>query len=474
MNPRGFDFHFLRQLGWVFCSANGLLKIDYVVDGLPYLVEASWVVGEDFPQVSVLLHPVGHGPGDMAECPVAFDSLAITDLVVVHHEKVLQLSVAILDAPPEPIEIHDFLSREARLICDQNVDSLLILLPVWAEKDHHFKGDMAVLEFTLKMVGHNRLSFAIRCFESYRLYLVPVVFFDEGNELVLLHEAAFSFQRMVNQDISVGLDLADEGEVFRVQRLDQVGRVGIPGVEDDSREADSLGYGVINEFLRELDLAPEIVTGLFIEFLLLLIEFEIDREGLGRGNESRGDENVAHGFPAKNSAMLIPGTFCLLGVDLGTRRIVDSKHSVGCRSGGSLPLDESDSFVIELVVIPFGIGKEILQVFVIARSYSCHDFEVCSLHVLEQETDVEAEVEKLALGKEVRKPAEKLVDETAVNPENTHILCSSCGSVLLSQLPTIHGAKVFFEREFSRKASDERNLRFAEVTFMDFFKEGIF
>ena len=348
MNSRRFDFHFLRQLSWVLCGANGLLKIDYVVESLPDMVEGYWVVGEDFPQVSVLLHPVGHGPGDMAECPVAFDPLAFSDLIVVHHEEVLQLSGAILDAAPESIEIHDFLSREACVICDQNVDSLLILLPVWAEKDHYFQGDMAILEFTFEMIGHNGLGITIRCFESYRLYLVPVVFFDEGNELVLLHEAAFSFQRIVNQDISVCLDLTDEGEIFRVQRLDQVGRVGIPGVEDDSREADYLGYGVINEFLRELDFASEIMKGLFIEFLLLLIEFEIDREGLGRENKSRGDEDVAHGFAAKNSAMLIPCTFCLLGVDLGTRRIVDSKHSVGCRSGGSLPFDESNSFVIEL------------------------------------------------------------------------------------------------------------------------------
>jgi len=65
-------------------------------------------------------------------------------------------------------------------------------------------------------------------------------------------------------------------------------------------------------------------------------------------------------------------------------------------------------------------------------------------------------------------------DETAVNPENTHILCSFCGSVFFTQLPTIPGAKVFFDRESPRKASDGRNLRFAELTFMDIFKTGIF
>ena len=125
-------------------------------------------------------------------------------------------------------------------------------------------------------------------------------------------------------------------------------------------------------------------------------------------------------------------------------------------------------------MIPFGIGKEILKVFVFARGYSCHKFEVCSLHVLEQETDVEAEVEALTLGEKVREPAKKLVDETAFNPENTHILCSSCGSSGLLQLPTLHGAKAFLDRESPRKASDERNLRFAELTFMDIFKTGIY
>lgn len=125
-------------------------------------------------------------------------------------------------------------------------------------------------------------------------------------------------------------------------------------------------------------------------------------------------------------------------------------------------------------MIPFGIGKEILKVFVFARGYSCHKFEVCSLHVLEQETDVEAEVEALTLGEKVREPAKKLVDETAVDPENTHILCSFCGSSVLLQLPTIPGAKVFFDRESPRKASNERNLRFSEFMFIDFFRMGNF
>jgi len=474
MNSRGFDFQFFRQLGWVLCGGNGLVKTDYVVDGVPDIVEALRVVREDFSQISVLLDPVSQGPGDVAERPVTFDSLAISDLVVVHHEEVLQFSVAGLDTPPESIEIDDFLSRKTRVICDQNVDFLLILLSVGTEENHYFQWDMAVLEFAFELVGHDRLGFAILSFESYRLYLVPVVFFDEGNELVLLHEAAFSFHGMVDQDVSVGLDLADEGEVFRVQRLDQVGRMGIPGVEDDRREADFLGYSVIDEFLCELDLASEVVKSLLIEFLLFLIKLEIDGKALGFGHKGRGDENVAHGLTAKSSAMLIAGPFCLLGVDLGTRRIVDGKHSVCCRSCRSLPLDESDSLVIEFFVIPFGIREEILQVFVLARSSLCHDFEVRALHVPEQHADVEAEVEGLAPREEARKPAEKFVDETAVDPENSHILCSCCGSFRFSQLPTIHGAKVFIYRGSPRKASNERNLRFARLTFIDIFKTGIF
>jgi len=53
-----------------------------------------------------------------------------------------------------------------------------------------------------------------------------------------------------------------------------------------------------------------------------------------------------------------------------------------------------------------------------------------------------------ALREEARKPAEKFVDETAVYPEIAHILCSCFGSVFLLQLPTIHGAKGVFLREF--------------------------
>jgi hypothetical protein len=279
---------------------------------------------------------------------------------------------------------------------------------------------------------------------------------------------------MVNQDVSVGLGLSDEGEIPRVQRIDQIGRMGIPGVENDRRESDFLGYGIIDEFLCQLDLASEFVEGLFIKFLLFLIEFEIDREALRRGYKSRGDKDIAHGLAAKYSTMLIPGTFCLLCVDFGTRRIVDHKHSVCCRSCGSLPLDKSDSFVIEFVAIPFGIGKEILQSLVVTGRDFRHDFEVRSLHIPEEKTYVKAEVEELTLGEKVRKPAKKLVDETAVDPENTHILCSFLGSVLFAQPTTIPGAKVFFYRESPRKASNERNLRFSGLMFMDIFKAGIF
>jgi hypothetical protein len=458
MNSRGDDFQFLGQLSWVLCGANGLMEADYVVDGLPDFVQTFRAVRENFQQIAILLDPVSQGPSDVAECPVTFDSQVFSDLVAVHHEKVLQLSVAIIDSPPESIEIDDLLSGKTRFICDQNVHFLLILLSVWAEKNHKFKRNLAGLEFAFEVMGHDRLGFAVRGFESYRLYFVPVVFFDEGNEFVLLHGAAFSFHGIVDQDVSVGFDLADDGEIFGVQRLDKVGRMGIPGVENDRREADFLCYSVVDEFLCELDLASEVMDGLFIKLLLFLVKLEIDGKALGRRHKGRGDKNITHGLSAIGSTILISGPFSFPGVYLGPRRIVDGEHAVRRRSGRSLSLDESNSLVIELVVIPFGIRKEILQVFVFARSGLRHDFEVCALHVPEQHADVEAEVEGLTLREQARKTPEKSVDETAVDPENSHTLCSCCGSFRFSQLPTIHGEKVFFDRELPRKAPNGRNL----------------
>jgi len=474
MNPRGRDFQFLRQFFWPLCHANGLLKVDYVVDRQPDLVEVFSAVRDDFMQVSVLLDPVGHGPGDVTESPVAFDTATVSHLILVHHEKVLQLPVAIFNSPSEPIEICDFLSGKTRFICDQNVYFLLVLFPVGAEEDHEFQRDITVLELSFKEVGLDRLGFSLCRFESYWLYLVPIVFFDEGNELVLLHEAALSFNGMVNQDITVCFDLSYQGELSGVQVLEQLGRMRVPGIEDHSRKPDFFGYGVVDEFLCELNLASEFVSGLFIKLLLSLIKIKIDRKALGRRDKCRGDEDVAHGLATECSAMLVLGAFSILGVDLRARGIVDGKHTVRSRASRSMFFDKSDSFVVELVVIPFGIGKEILQVLVITGRNPRHDFHVGSFHVFEQKTDVEAEVEELAPGEEARKPAKKFVDETAVDPENTHILCSWFGSDGLSQLPTIKGAKEIFYRESPRKASNERNLRFTELTFMDYFREGVF
>jgi len=474
MKSHRFNPQFLCQFVGALCGINDLLERSYIIDGLLDIVEAFRVVGEGLPQISILFDPVSQGPGEMTERPVSFDPLSFSDLVLIHHEEVLQFSVAVLDAPPESIEIDNSLSRKTRIVCDQNMDFLLVFLSVRAEKNQNFQWNMAVLEFALELVGHNRLGFAIQGFEPYRLYFVPVVFFDEGNELVLLHGAAFSFDWMVDQDVSVGLGLTDEGEIFRVQRFDEIGRMGIPGVEDDRREADFLCYSVIDEFLSELDLASEVVKGLFVEFLLFLIESEIDGKTLGFGNKSRGNEDVAHGLVAKHSAMLISGSFCLFGIDFWTGGIIDGKNSVPCGSCSPLPLDEGNPLIVELVMIPFGIREKILKVFVLAQSHLCNDFHVRSLHVPEQKVDVKAEVEELAPREEARKPGEKFVDENVVEPQTTHILCSSYGGRGFSESPIIHGVKVFFYRGNKRKASNERKLWISRLTSMDFFETAIF
>ncbi len=106
------------------------LITDYVVEGLPDIVQALGAVRKNFQQMAILLDPVSQGPRDVAECPVTFDSQAFSDLVVVHHEEVLQLSVAVFDPPPESIEIDDLLSGKTIFICDQNLYFLLIFFPV--------------------------------------------------------------------------------------------------------------------------------------------------------------------------------------------------------------------------------------------------------------------------------------------------------------------------------------------------------
>lgn len=53
-------------------------------------------------------------------------------------------------------------------------------------------------------------------------------------------------------------------------------------------------------------------------------------------------------------------------------------------------------------------------------------------------------------------------------------LCSSCSCPDLLQLPAILWVKVFGFRESSHHASNERDLRFAAILFMDIFKSEIF
>ena len=125
-------------------------------------------------------------------------------------------------------------------------------------------------------------------------------------------------------------------------------------------------------------------------------------------------------------------------------------------------------------MIPLGFRKEVLQPLVFAGSGFGHDFYICALHVFEQNTDVKAEIEELALRKKTGESPKKLVDESTVGVEDMHDLCSSAGSDGLFQLPTIQRTRVFFYGINRLKASNECKLRNSELTFMDFFEMPIF
>ena len=474
MNSPGFNFQALRQLIWSFCQAKGLPESHYVIYGQPDFIESSRTIREDFRQVAILLDPIGECPGQMAEGPVSFNSFLSSDLIMVQHEEVLQLAEAAFNFPAKSIQIKDLLHGKPRVVCDQNMYFLWIFAAVRSEEDHDFQRYVTILELAFEVIGHNGFDFLIRSFDSYRLYFVPVVFFDEGDELVLLHEAAGLLDRMIESDVPVGLDLPDDGEILGVQRLNQLRRMGIPGIKNDSGKPDIPGYGVLDEILGQLNLASESMQVLFIEFLLLLVEFEMDGEVFGLRGKSRGDEDVADRLFPKDAAVLIACAFGLLRVDLGTGGIIDNQNTVRGRSGGGLFLDQGDSFVVEPVVIPFGIRKEILQVLVGTGGGLGHDFHIGSLHVLEKQADVQAEIEELSLREKVREPAKKLVDERTVCVEDMHDLCSSSGSVCLLQLPTVQGAKAFFYGNCFCKASNECKSGFSQLTLIDFFEMLVF
>lgn len=474
MNSLGFNFQTLRQLGWFLCHPNGLLKDHYVIYGLPDIIECPWIIGEDFHQVAILFDPIGEGPCQMAEGPVTFNSFLSSDLIVVQHKEVLQFSKATFNFPTESVQIDDPLHRKPRVVCDQNMYFLRVFASVRSKENNEFQGYTAVLELTFEVVGFNGIDFPIRSYNSYWLYFVPVMFFDEGNELVLLHEAADFLYRMIDLDVPIGLDFTDNGETLGVQSLDQVGRMGIPGIENDGGKTDILFYGILDEILGQLDFASKTMQGLLIKLLLFLVESEINGKGFGLRGKGRRDEDVANGLFPQDAAVLIPRAFRFLGVYLGTGGIIDNQNTVRCRSGCRLSFNKSDSLIIELFVIPLGFRKEVLQPLVIAGSGFGDDFHIGAFHVFEQNTDVKAEIEELALRKKTGESPKKLVDESTVGVEDMHDLCSSAGSDRLFQLPTIQRTRVFFYGTNRLKASNECKLRNSELTFMDLFEMPIF
>jgi len=458
MNTLGLNFQTLCQLFWSFCQLKCLPKANYVVYGLPDLIDGVRPIGEDIHQIAILFDSIGEGPGKMEEGPMWLDPPACSDLIVLQHEEVLQFAKAALNTPSHSIQIEDQLRGKPRVVADQNVYFAWILSTIGTEKDNDFQGYLAVFDLALQGIGFNVSDLSIRTMNSYWLYFMPVMLFDEGNELVLPHEAVLPTDRMINPDVPIGLDLSDDGEALRVQRLDKPGRMGIPGIKNHNGKPDLLGYGVVDELLGQLYFAFELRQSFFIEFFLLLIESEINKKVLGLRGKGRGDENVADRFVSQCATVLVSGAFRFLGEYLGTGGIIDDQDAIRRRSRSALFLYKSDSFTIELLVIPFGFREEVLEALVLTGGGFGHDLHIGALHVLKQKTDVKAEVEELARREVARKPRKKLFDETQVGIEDMHDLCCCHGSDGFTQLPTVQRTRVFFYGIICRIALNSHKL----------------
>ena len=402
------------------------------------LIERGGIIYADLGKITVFHSPISQGPCHMTEDPVSFNPFSRTDLVMIHHEKVLQFTVAGFDAPSQTIEAHDLLCGKQGTVCEKDVHFLLIFLAVRSEEDYEFQRHLAVLKPAKKPIAFNRLGLAIVIHESNRFDFVQVMILNEGNELVLFHVLGIFLHGMMHENITIGLGLADKRKIMRIDERNHLRGMGVPRIENDRLEVYLLINGVDDQFFCELYLAFKWVNIRFFRLVLffLIIKSVIDGEVFGFRHKGRRNKYVAHCFMPQGSAILIIGSFLFLCVNLRTGRVIDGQDAFLCRSCSPLAFDKRNPGVIDLVNIPLRVGEEVLEVFVVTEGFSCNGFKARAFQVPEQRAHINAEVDHLLSAEEALEPGQKPLDESAPDCKTIHFLCFLVDSVFV--IPTAY------------------------------------
>ena len=438
MNSIRFNIEFSRQIISAVVAFCDLLKHQDIINRTTDLIECSGIIIADLGKESVFLHPISQGPCHMAERPMSLYSLPRSDLILIHHEEVLQLSVARFDTPSQSIEAHDLLCGKHRTVCEKNVDFLLILFAIWPKEDDEFKRYLAVFKPTNELIAFNRFGLAVVIHETHRLDFIQVMLPDEGNELALFHVPGLSLNGVIHENVTIGLGLADKRMIMRIDERDQLRRMGVPRIDNYRLEIYLFVDGVQNQLFSELYLAFKRVGIRFVSFILLsfFVKTIIDGEVFVFRDKRRRNKHVAHGFMAKGSAVLIICSFRLLGVNLWAGRVVNSQNAILCRSCSPLAFDKRNPGVIDLVNIPLRVGEKVLEIFVVTEGFSCDGFKARAFHVPEQRADIYAEIDHLLSAEEALEPGQKPLDESAPDCKTIHILCFLVDSVFV--IPTAY------------------------------------
>jgi len=141
----------------------------------------------------------------------------------------------VLNTPTKQVVCDNGFGRGIQLIGNKDMKVFVVILIPLSKNDYQLHGYLTIFQLSYKRIGSMRNFRAIRGFVFDIPDLIPVMFFDEGNELIWFDATVGFLYRMVHEDISIRFYFRKEEFAFCVNMFNEACG-GIPRVEGGSKE----------------------------------------------------------------------------------------------------------------------------------------------------------------------------------------------------------------------------------------------
>ena len=167
-------------------------------------------VVDDFGKTTVIFDPVGQGPGQECQNPVALDLFLVTDLILIKGEVVFKFAERFLDAPAQEISFDDGFRREGQVIGNEDMNIFLIGVRPFIEDKEDLELCRAIFEVGLEAVSEDRFGFAVGLGNKDRFKFMGEELFNERDDKIGTFVDALFGDRVGPKDGAVDFDFGNQ------------------------------------------------------------------------------------------------------------------------------------------------------------------------------------------------------------------------------------------------------------------------